>query len=413
MKACWRHSIATAGATALLLSLVDATGGIAAQTKAVAAARPAAPTARPNPAPAPPAPGEVFDTAARFALVTEADTNSVLFAKNAEARMAPASMSKLMTAYVVFSMLKEGRITLGDELPVSEKAWKMGGSKMFVAINSRLKIDDLLRGMIVQSGNDACVVLAEGLAGSEDAFVDLMNQKAKEIGLKDSHFANVTGLPDPNEWMTAQDLMTLGMHIINDFPEYYHYFSEKDFNFNSIDQGNRNPLLYKNLGADGLKTGHTDESGYSLIGSVVRGDRRVIVVVSGLPTMKDRASESERLVEWAFREFNDYKLLTAGEKVDDANVWLGRDSRVGMTINKDLTVTLPRRSRHDMKVTVDYNDPVPAPIKQGDAIGKIMVTAPGADTVERPLYAAADVPPIGTIGRMATLAGYLIWGTRH
>lgn len=414
MRICWRHSIATAVAAALLLSLLDATGGIAAQTRAVAAARPPAPAAQPNSAPTPPSSSAaVFDTEARYALITEADTNTVLFSKNAEERMAPASMSKLMTAYVVFSMLKEGRITLGDELPVSEKAWKMGGSKMFVAVNSRLKIDDLVRGMIVQSGNDACVVLAEGLAGSEDAFVDMMNRKAKEIGLKDSHFANVTGLPDPNEWMTVQDLTTLSLHIIHDFPEYYHYFSEKDFNFNNIDQGNRNPLLYKNIGADGLKTGHTDESGYSLIGSVVRGDRRVIVVVSGLPSMKDRASESERLVEWAFREFNDYKLFSAGEKVDDANVWLGRDSRVGLTIANDLTVTLPRRSRHDMKVTVDYNDPVPAPIKQGDVVGKVTVTAPGADTVERPLYAAAEVPAIGTIGRMATLAGYLIWGTRH
>jgi serine-type D-Ala-D-Ala carboxypeptidase (penicillin-binding protein 5/6) len=413
MKARWRQSIATTITATALLALIGVTGGIAAQTKALAAPRSAAPAIRPNPAVPPAAPGAAFDTAARYALITEADTNTVLFAKNADARMAPASMSKLMTAYVVFSMLKEGRITLGDELPVSEKAWRMGGSKMFVGVNSRLKIDDLIRGMIVQSGNDACIVLAEGLAGSEDAFVEKMNDMAQKIGLKDSHFANVTGLPDPNEWMTAQDLTTLGLHIINDYPQYYHYFSEKDFSFNNIDQGNRNPLLYKDIGADGLKTGHTDESGYSLIGSIVRGDRRVIVVVSGLASMKDRASESERLAEWAFREFNNYKLFAAGEKVDDANVWLGRDSRVGMTIDKDLTVTMPRRSRHDMKVAVDYSDPVPAPIKQGDVIGKVTVTAPGADTVERPLYAAADVPPIGTIGRMATLAGYLIWGTRH
>jgi serine-type D-Ala-D-Ala carboxypeptidase (penicillin-binding protein 5/6) len=411
MKACWRLSIATAVAVVLLLPLICATGGIAAQKGAV---RPAAPAPRTSPpAPPSPAPGENFDTAARFALITEADTNTVLFSKNADARMEPASMGKLMTAYVVFSMLKEGRITLGDELPVSENAWKMGGSKMFVGIGGRVKIDDLVRGMVVQSGNDACVVLAEGLAGSEEAFVDLMNQKAQEIGIKHSHFANVTGLPDPNEWMTAQDLTTLGMHIINDFPEYYHYFSEKDFNFNNINQGNRNPLLYKNIGADGLKTGHTDESGYSLIGSVVRGDRRVIVVISGLASMKDRAAESERLVEWAFREFTNYKLFSAGDKIDDADVWLGRDSRVGLTVTKDLSVTLPRRSRHDMKVTVSYGSPIPAPIKQGDEIGKLTVTAPGTDTVERPLYAAAAVPAIGTIGRMATLAGYLIWGTRH
>lgn len=412
MKVCWRHSIAATAAAVLLVLPLAAGSGIAAQTKPPAAKAPTAP-AKPNPAAPPASPSAAFDTAARFALITEADTGTVLFAKNPDDRMAPASMSKLMTAYVVFSMLKDGRITLGDDLPVSEKAWKLSGSKMFVGIGGRIKIDDLVRGMVVQSGNDACVVLAEGLAGSEEAFVDLMNQKAQQIGLKNSHFANVTGLPDPNEWMTVRDLTTLGLHLIRDFPEYYHYFSEKDFNFNNIDQGNRNPLLYKNLGADGLKTGHTDESGYSLIGSVVRGDRRVIVVVSGLASMKDRASESERLVEWAFREFADYKLFTAGEKVDDANIWLGQESRVGLTVANDVIVTLPRRSRRDMKVTVNYDDPVPAPIKKGDAIGKVTIATPGADTVERPLYAATDVQSIGTIGRMATLAGYLIWGTRH
>ena len=413
MKASWRHRVATAVAVALLLSLSGVAACIAAQTKPAVVTKPAIP-AKPKPTPAaPPSPGAVLDTSARYVLIVEADTGTVLFDKHAEDRMPPASMSKIMTAYVVFGMLKEGRITLGDELPVTEKAWRLGGSKMFVGIGGRIKIDDLLKGMLIQSGNDACVVLAEGLAGSEDAFVELMNQKAKQIGLKDSHFANVTGLPDPNEWMTARDLVTLAQRIIHDFPEYYHYFSEKDFNFNNIDQGNRNPLLYKVAGADGLKTGHTDESGYSLIGSVVRGDRRVILVVSGLASMKDRATESERLVEWAFREFNDYKLFSAGEKVDDADVWLGSQSRVGMTIANDLIVTLPRRSRRDMKVTVDYAKPVPAPVKEGDEIGKVVVTAPDTDTIERPLFAAAAVPPIGTLGRMATLAGYLIWGNRH
>jgi D-alanyl-D-alanine carboxypeptidase (penicillin-binding protein 5/6) len=412
MRVCWRHSIAIAVAAALLLSSGGVATSIGAQTKPAVSARPAAIPGRPPVLPTPPpSPVAVFDTPARYALITEADTNTVLFSKNAAERMPPASMSKLMTAYVVFGMLKQGRITLGDEFPVSQKAWKLGGSKMFVGIGARVKVDDLLRGMLVQSGNDACVVLAEGLAGSEDAFVDLMNQKAKEIGLTDSHFANVTGLPDPNEWMTAQDLTILGLHIIRDYPEYYHYFSEKDFNFNNIDQGNRNPLLYKDIGADGLKTGHTDESGYSLIGSIVRGDRRVIVVVSGLATMKDRASESERLVEWAFREFSNYKLFSAGDKVDDADVWLGKESKVGMSIANDLIVTLPRRSRRDMKVTVSYERPLPAPIKQGETIGKVVISAPGVNPTERGLVAAVDDPTIGTIGRMATLAGYLIWGT--
>jgi serine-type D-Ala-D-Ala carboxypeptidase (penicillin-binding protein 5/6) len=413
MKPCWRLSIAALAVAAALWSVGGPGPVIAAQTKQLAPAKPA-PGAKQKPAPAPVAPSQgAIDTLAKHALIVEADTNTVLFDKSADERMPPASMSKIMTAYVAFGMLKEGRASLGDELPVSERAWKLGGSKMFVGIGARIKIDDLLKGMLIQSGNDACVVLAEGLAGSEQAYVDLMNKKAAEIGLKDSHFANVTGLPDPSDWMTARDLVTLAQRTIKDFPEYYHYFSEKDFNFNNIDQGNRNPLLYKVPGADGLKTGHTDESGYSLIGSVVRGDRRVIAVIAGLPSMKDRASESERLVEWAFREYNNYKLFSAGDKIDDAEVWLGNEPKVGMTVANDLVVTLPRRSRRDMKVTTTYDKPLPAPVKKGDEIGKVVVTAPEIQSIERPLYAAANVAPIGALGRMATLAGYLIWGGRH
>jgi serine-type D-Ala-D-Ala carboxypeptidase (penicillin-binding protein 5/6) len=414
MRTRWRPAIAALALAVLPLAIAELEGAIAAQTKPVAAkSAVGAAKSKPGPATAAPSASGALDTPAKHVLIVEADTNTVLFDKNAEERMPPASMSKIMTAYVVFDMLKSGRITLGDELPVSEKAWKLGGSKMFVGIGARIKIDDLLKGVLVQSGNDACVVLAEGLAGSEQDFVELMNQKAQQIGLKDSHFANVTGLPDPEEWMTAQDLVTLAMRTMHDFPEYYHYFSEKAFDFNNIDQGNRNPLLYKVAGADGLKTGHTDESGYSLIGSVLRGDRRVIAVVAGLATMKDRASEGERLVEWAFSQFNDYKLFAAGDKVDDAEVWMGNEPKVGMALQDDLTVTLPRHSRRDMKVTVVYDKPVPAPVKHGDEIGKIVVTAPDTSPIERPLYAMADVRPIGTIGRMATLAGYLIWGNRH
>ena len=412
MKFCWRHLIATSVAVALLLSGASLPGVLAAQNRPTAAPKGAG-AGKQKAQPIAPSPGTGIDTAARHAMIVEVDTNTVLFEKQAQERMPPASMSKIMTAYVAFGMLKEGRAQLTNELPVSERAWKLGGSKMFVGIGGRIKIDDLLKGMLIQSGNDACVVLAEGLAGSEEAYVDKMNQKAKEIGLKDSHFANVTGLPDPNEWMTAQDLITLGTRITQDFPEYYHYFAEKDFNFNNIDQGNRNPLLYKVAGADGLKTGHTEEAGYSLIGSVLRGDRRVMLVISGLTSMKDRAAEGERLAEWAFREFNNYKLFNAGDKVEDADVWLGTDPKVGLTVADDLTVTLPRRTRRDMKVTIAYDKPVPAPIKKGDEIGKVVVTAPDMAPIERPLYAAGNVPQIGTIGRMATLAAYLIWGGRH
>jgi serine-type D-Ala-D-Ala carboxypeptidase (penicillin-binding protein 5/6) len=354
-----------------------------------------------------------METQAKHALILEVETGAVLLDKGADERIPPASMSKIMTAYVVFGMLKEGRAKLTDELPVSERAWRLQGSKMFVPIGGRISIDDLLKGVIIQSGNDACLVLAEGLAGSEEAFVELMNQKAKEIGLKDSHFANVSGLPDPDHWMTARDLATLAVRTIKDFPEYYHYYSEMDYEFNNIKQGNRNPLLYKNVGADGLKTGHTEEAGYSLTASVARDNRRIIMVLSGLPTMKARGQESERLIEWAFREFNDYRLFAAGDKVDDGEVWLGAEPKVPLSVRQDFVVTLPRKSRKDMKVTIDYDRPIPAPVKQGESVGKVVVTAPDVAPVEAPLIAGESIERMNPLGRIATLAGYLVWGQRH
>jgi D-alanyl-D-alanine carboxypeptidase (penicillin-binding protein 5/6) len=371
-------------------------------------------------APAQPIIGPI-DTQAKHALIVEAETGALLLDKNADERMPPASMSKVMTAYVVFDFLKQGRAKLEDELAVSERAWRTGGSKMFVQIGSRVKIDDLLRGMIVQSGNDACVVLAEGLAGSETAFVDMMNRKAEQIGLTGSHFANVDGLPNPEHWMTARDLATLALRTIKDFPEYYHYYGEKDYSFTTvglnnaavnINQGNRNPLLYKDNGADGLKTGHTEEAGYSLLASLKRDKRRIVMVLGGLPTMKARAQESERLAEWAFREFNDYQLFSVGDKIDDAEVWLGNEVKVPLTVGKNLVVTLPRKSRKDMKVTIAYDKPIPAPVKKGQEVGKITVTAPDVPPVEAPLHAAADVDRLGPFGRMATVAGSMIWGKR-
>ena len=341
----------------------------------------------------------------------EVETGTVLLDKNAEERIPPASMSKLMTAYVVFDYLKQGRAKLDDELPVSEQAWRTGGSKMFVPLGDRVKISDLIRGMVVQSGNDACVVLAEGLAGSDAAFVEEMNRKAKEIGLQDSHFANVDGLPNPDHWMTAHDLATVAMRTIKDFPQFYEIYGEKEFTFNKITQGNRNPLLYKDLGADGLKTGHTEEAGYSLVGSAKRGDRRVLVVLSGLPSSKARAQESERLIEWAFREYNTVPLFTAGATVDEAAVWLGERPKVPLTVAKDLVVTVPRKSRKDMKVAVAYDQPVAAPIKKGQPLGKIVVTIPEMAPAETPLVAAADVERLGPLGRIAGVAGHMIWGS--
>jgi serine-type D-Ala-D-Ala carboxypeptidase (penicillin-binding protein 5/6) len=403
----WFHSIATALA---LAALVAAPASLPAASKVKPA--PQAKTGAQNPAPAEPAIGPI-DTQAQHALVMEAETGTILLDKNSEERLPPASMSKVMTAYLVFDYLKQGRAKLDDELPVSERAWRTGGSKMFVPIGGRIKIEELIRGMVIQSGNDACVVLAEGLAGSEQAFVDQMNQKAKEIGLTNSHFADVNGLPNPDHYMSARDLATLALRTINDFPDYYKYYSEKDFKYNNINQGNRNPLLYKDLGADGLKTGHTEEAGYSLVASAVRGERRVILVLGGLPSMKARAQESERLLEWAFREYANYKLVGAGDKVDDAEVWLGAEAKVPLTVNKDLIVTLPRKARKDMKVTVTYDRPVPAPIKKGDQIAKLTVAAPDIPPTDKPLYAATDVDRLGMFGRVAVAAGSWIWGNKR
>src|SRR6185437_11494420 len=237
-----------------------------------------------------------IDVAANTAIALDYDTGVVLYDKDADKRIPPASMSKIMTAYVVYSYLKAGRVKLDDTLPVSEKAWakhKTNESNMFVALGSRVKIEDLIRGLIVQSGNDACYVLAEGLAGSIDSFVDRMNEMAKQLGLDHSHFANVDGLPDPQEYVTARDLATLARHLIADYPQYYHYESEKDFTYNGIKQGNRNPLLYKDASVDGIKTGHTQEAGYGVTISAIRDGRRIIEVLAGMSSMKERSSESE------------------------------------------------------------------------------------------------------------------------
>ncbi len=353
-----------------------------------------------------------IDTQARNAIIVDFETGAVLLDKGADQRMPPASMSKIMTAYMVYDALKKGRLSLEDILPVSEKAWRTQGSKMFVPYPGRVKVEDLVRGMIIQSGNDACIVLAEGLAGSEEAFVEQENEKAKELGLNNSHFANVSGLPDPNEYVTARDLALLARRLIVDFPEYYHYDAEKDFTYNGIRQGNRNPLLYKDLGADGMKTGHTEEAGYSLTASAVREGRRVIMVMGGLQSMKARAQESERLLEWAFREFNDFRLVKAGDTIDQAEVWLGTEAKVPVTIVKDVVVTLPRAARRSMKATVHYDGPVKAPVTKGETVGKLTFTADGVDPVEIPLVAMQPVEKLGPMARIAVAAGYLVWGKR-
>ncbi len=352
-----------------------------------------------------------IDTAAREAILIDYDTGAVLLAKNADQRTPPSSMSKLMTAYMVFDKLKKGDIKFEDMLPVSPKAWRTQGSKMFVAVNSQVSIDDLIHGVIIQSGNDATVVLAEGLAGSEEAFAEQMTRKGKELGLSNSQFRNASGLPEDGHYMTVRDISTLGRHIIHDFPEYYKIYSQKEFTYNKIKQGNRNPLLYDATGADGLKTGHTDAAGYGLAASVKRGDRRLILVVNGLGSMQNRADETRRLMEFGFREFENYKPFRAGETVAEADVWLGSQKTVPLIVDQDVVATLPRRVRDNAKITLKYNGPLAAPIARGATVGKITIESPDAETIEVPVKAAASVDRLGFMGRMSAALTYLLWGT--
>ena len=356
---------------------------------------------------------QAFETSAQHLYIMDFDTGAVLVDKGGEERIPTASMSKMMTAYVVFQELKQGHIQLDTEFSVSEKAWRTQGSKMFVPINGRVKVEDLIRGMVIQSGNDACIVLAEGVAGSEDAFVRMMNEEAPKLGLKDSHFANVTGLPDPDHYMTAHDLAALGAHLIKDFPEYYHYFSEIDFTYNNIKQGNRNPLLYKNSGADGIKTGHTDEAGFGLTASVKRGERHIIMVATGLTSMKGRSQEAENIVDRAFSEFQNFKIVKPGEELDQADVWLGEKTKVPLVTADGMTVTMSRTARKEMKVSLSYDGPIKAPVQAGQQLGTLTVTAPDTPTQTIPVVAGDSVAKLGHMSRIGAALSYMIWGTTH
>lgn len=351
-----------------------------------------------------------METLAREALIIDAETGSVLFAKNPNVRMPTSSMSKTMTMYMVFEALKNGRLTLDQQLPVSEKAWRMQGSKMYVDINTTVKVEDLIRGVIVQSGNDATIVLAEGMAGTEDAFADAMNRKAQELGMTSSHFANASGWPDPNHYSTARDLTTLAQAMIRDFPEYYKYYSELEFTYHNIKQGNRNPLLYKNIGADGIKTGHADEAGYGLMGSAVRDGRRVIMTINGTKSMNERAQESTRLMEWALASFKNVELFKEGDILTDAKVVMGMSPSVGLIVEKTQKMTLPRMADSQLKRQAIYNGPLEAPIAKGQKVGVVRITAPGMEPIETPLVAANDVARLGFFPGLLEKATRLVVG---
>ena len=357
-----------------------------------------------------PVAAQTTDTLAQRAILIEHATGQVLLAKNADEAVPPASMSKMMLLYMLFEQLAEGKLTMEDTFPVSEKAWRMGGSKMFVLVNSRVSVHDLLRGIIVQSGNDACIVVAEALGGSEAAFAERMTERGRELGLTNSVFLNSTGWPEDGHVMSARDLATLATRIIQDFPQYYGIFSERSFTYANIPQPNRNPLLFRYPGTDGLKTGHTEQAGYGLVASAVRNGRRLILVATGMASEDARARETERLMDWGFREFGNYEFFKAGEIVAQAPVWLGNKPTVPLVVANGLTITMSRTARRQMTVKTIFDGPIPAAIRQGQQVATLRIEAPDMEPIQLPLVAGANVDRLGLFGRLGAAVNYLVWG---
>lgn len=355
-------------------------------------------------------PAKAAETTAKQALVIDFDTGAVLFAKNADETVGPASMTKMMTIYLLFERLSDGRLSLESELPVSKKAWKMGGSKMWVEVGKTAKVEDLIRGIVVQSGNDATIVVAEGLAGTEEAFAEEMTKVARELGMENTNFRNASGWPAPDHRTTVRDIAKLAAATIRDFPEFYHYYSEKEFTYSKIKQPNRNPLIYKNIGADGLKTGHTEESGYGLAGSAIQDGRRIVIVAHGMDSARERSEQAGRLISWAFREWGQYGLFESGETVAQVPVWLGAGETVPVVVRDELLVSIPRKARKGMTVKLVHRKAVPAPIAKGDEIARLVVSAKGMDDIEVPLYAGADMDQSGLFGHIGAAFSYFLRG---
>lgn len=359
-------------------------------------------------------PAAAFDTIAKAAYVVDVTTGTVLLSKNADVPMPPASMSKLMTVDLLFQALADGRLEMDDTATVSQEAVDLthqGGSTMYLQIGDRPTIKQLIQGIIVNSGNDACVVVAEKLAGTEKAFAKLMNIKANELGLTNSQFANSSGWPDPHQLMSMHDLANLAIHIIKTYPQYFHFFGETEYDYENRAPGNRfnrNPLLGLGIGADGMKTGHTVESGYGLVGTAKRDDRRVLVVLNGLPTEPSRGTEGEKLINWAFGQFSMKTVAKKGQVIAEAPVWMGDQPNVALVPAEEVKLLIPAVGASQLKATVTYTGPIRAPIKAGTQEATLLVSAPGMEDRKIPLVAATDVGKGGIGKRLATAAAQLL-----
>ncbi len=365
----------------------------AAQSAAAPAAASAVPVGDVSAVPAP-------TIAAKAWIVIDVNSGQTLAASNPDMKIEPASLTKIMTAYVVFNALEEKRLTLEQTVPVSEHAWRTGGSRMFIEPRKPVTVDELNQGMIVQSGNDASVALAEAVGGSESAFAALMNQEAERLGMKNTHFVNATGLPDPQHMTTARDLATLSAHLITDHPDFFHYYKQKSFTYNKITQPNRNRLLWADPSVDGMKTGHTESAGYCLVSTALRGDRRVLAVVLGTDSEATRAEESLKLLNWSFQNFDTIKLFDKSQPGIEARVWEGTVENVKLGPPKPVSLTVPRGKAGDLKPVVQRTDPLIAPLAQGQQVGTVQFTLDGKVLRTEPLVVQDAVERAGFFGRM-------------
>ena len=359
-----------------------------------------------------------FDTKATHAYLVDYDTGAVLLEKNADDLMPPASMSKIMTVYLLFEKIRSGQVSLDDKFHVSTNAWKKGGEKsgsstMFLKPNSYVKVSDLIKGIMIQSGNDACITVAENLSGSEENFAAEMTLRARELGMKKSTFKNATGWPNEEHMMTAEELAFLTKKLMTDFPEFYSIYSQKSFKYNGIKQENRNPLLYSMPDqADGVKTGHTEKSGYALVGSAKSkdGKRRLILVVNGLKSQTERNSESKKIMEWGLREFDNYTIPADGKPLATIPVWLGAQKTVEAALREDVKVTLHRLDKQNVKIQVSYDKAVQAPVKKGDEIASLSVVLPDGKSYRYPLIATQNIEKISFLGKIVFVLRSIFYG---
>ena len=352
-----------------------------------------------------------LDTTAKQAILYDYETKTIIFEKNSEDLMSPSSMSKIMTIYYVFKKIKAGDLKLTDKFKVSKKAWKKGGSKMFVNVNTMVSVEDLIRGIIVQSGNDACIAIAEGISGSEALFAEELNLLAKEIGMINSSFTNSTGWPDPDHLTTIQDLLTLTVRTIEDFPELYYYYAEKEFTYSGIRQLNRNPLLFNEINADGLKTGHTSLGGYGLVASVLKNNRRLILILNGLKRNKDRSNESERLIKVGFNQYKVIDLYDQNQTITNLQVWGGRKKNVAVYSKESVNLTVPNRIKKDLVFTIKHYKPLLAPIEKDQKVADLIVKNKNAEIIKKfELFSKNEIKKMSFFSKVYNNLKFLLLG---